>query len=330
MPASLPPAVLLGNPQRIPDVYPPALLDRLRQCVALAGEIPSSQPIPAETEILLGTWGMPLLDEAFLQRLPNLRGVFYGAGTIRGFVTEAFWDRQIPVVSAAAANAVPVVDYTVSVVLLGLKRFFYMARTMRERRRKPADIHRVVPGNYGALIGLVSFGKIARMVAARLIQAGCRVQVYDPFLSAEAASESGVELCTLERLFSTSDIVSVHAPNLPETRGLLGSEHFNLMRNETTFINTARGAVVREPELVRFLAERPDVQAVLDVTLPEPPETDSPLYELPNVILTPHIAGSLGRECGRMGELAVEEVERFLRGEPLQHAVTREQAATLA
>lgn len=329
MSSDLPPAALLGNRARIPDVYPPSVLDRARQLVALEPTIPTPQPIPAETEFLLGTWGMPRLDEAFLDRVPKLRGVFYGAGTIRSFVTEAFWERQIPVVSAAAANAVPVVDYTVSVILLGLKRFFSMAAMMRERRQKPENLH-AIRGNYEALIGLVSFGKIARMVAARLLQAGCQVQVFDPFLDEAGAEAAGVTRCDLETLFATSDVISLHTPNLPETRGLLGAEHFNRLRHETTLINTARGAVVREPELVEFLKKRSDVQAVLDVTLPEPPETDSPLYDLPNVILTPHIAGSLGRECGRMGTLTVDELERLLKGESLQHAVTREQAAIMA
>jgi phosphoglycerate dehydrogenase-like enzyme len=90
-----------------------------------------------------------------------------------------------------------------------------------------------------------------------------------------------------------------------------------------TFINTARGAVVNEPEMIRVLQKRADLTAVLDVTYPEPPEPDSPLYDLPNVFLTPHIAGSINGECGRMGEYAVDECRRWIAGEPLKYQVSK-------
>jgi phosphoglycerate dehydrogenase-like enzyme len=82
--------------------------------------------------------------------------------------------------------------------------------------------------------------------------------------------------------------------------------------------------------MVSVLRGRPDVWAVLDVTYPEPPEPDSPLYDLPNVVLTPHIAGSLGRECRRMGRLVVDELRRYVAGEPLVHEITKERATVMA
>jgi phosphoglycerate dehydrogenase-like enzyme len=102
------------------------------------------------------------------------------------------------------------------------------------------------------------------------------------------------------------------------------------MKSGASFINTARGAIVREPEMVAVLQARPDLFAVLDVFDPEPPEPGSPLYALPNVFLTPHIAGSIGRECWRMGEYMLAEVRRFLAGEPLQWRVTRQSAELMA
>jgi len=297
--------------------------------VSLSETIPSSLEPPAATEYILGTWGMPRLDAELLDRMPRLKAIFYAAGTIRGFATETMWDRGITITTATLANNIPVADYVVSVMLLGLKRFFSLAREMREQRGKPARVFEV-PGNYAALIGLVSFGRVARLVAERLLALGCRVQVWDPFLAREEAAAVGVEWCELHHLFATSDVVSLHTPNLPETRGLIGGELLRSMRQETLFVNSARGAVVRESEMIAVLRERPDLQAVLDVTDPEPAEADSPLYDLPNVVLTPHIAGSLGRECGRMGQWMVEELERFLRGESLRYAVGREEAARMA
>lgn len=111
---------------------------------------------------------------------------------------------------------------------------------------------------------------------------------------------------------------------------MLGREHFAAMKPGATFLNTARGAIVREAELIEVLRARPDLLAVLDVTYPEPPVPGSPFYTLPNVILTPHIAGSLDQECQRMGQIVVDELKRFLAGEPLQWAISQQQAAVMA
>ena len=102
------------------------------------------------------------------------------------------------------------------------------------------------------------------------------------------------------------------------------------MKPNATFINTARGAVVREAEMIETLRHRPDLQAVLDVCDPEPPAPDSPLLTLPNVVLTPHIAGSMGTECRRLGRCMVDEVRRYLAGEPLHWQITEADAARLA
>ena len=102
------------------------------------------------------------------------------------------------------------------------------------------------------------------------------------------------------------------------------------MKPFASLINTARGAVIAEPEMIEVLRARPDLQAVLDVTWPEPPAADSSLYDLPNVVLTPHIAGAVGLERNRLGRAMREDLERWLKGEPLVGEVTRERAATLA
>ena len=111
---------------------------------------------------------------------------------------------------------------------------------------------------------------------------------------------------------------------------MITGEHIASMKPYAGFINTARGAVVRENELVEVLGRRPDLVAVLDVTEPEPPVADSKLYTLPNVIITPHIAGAIGNECRRMGRYMVDELRRYLNGEPLKWEITRNQTAYLA
>jgi len=157
------------------------------------------------------------------------------------------------------------------------------------------------------------------------------VIAYDPFVSDAAGAALGVTMMpTVESVFERADVVSLHTPWLKETEGMIRGEHFARMKPNATFLNTARGAVVREGEMIEALKNRPDVTAVLDVTYPEPCAPDSPLLTLPNVVLTPHIAGSQGPECRRMGLYMVEELKRYLNGEPLKWAIDRTRAAVMA
>ena len=117
---------------------------------------------------------------------------------------------------------------------------------------------------------------------------------------------------------------------LPETTGFIDADLLARLRPGATLITTTRGGLIREHDLIATLQARSDVQAILDVSDPEPPLRESPLYDLPNVFLTPHIAGSIGVECRRMGRAMVEEFHRYARGEPLRHTVTREQLARMA
>lgn len=281
-----------------------------------------------QADLVFSSWGMALLDETFLAAAPRLKAVFYAAGSVKGFVTEPFWQRQILLCSAWGANAVPVAEFTLAAILFSLKQAFRLNRDYCASPRASGD--RTVPGVYGTTVGLVSLGMIARLVRERLRPFDLKVLAYDPFAKPEEAARLGVTLVPLEVLFRESDVVSLHTPWLKETEGLITGELLASMKPGATFVNTARGAVVREPEMIEVLQRRPDLFAVLDVTYPEPPVADSPLYSLPNVFLTPHIAGSMDHECRRMGRYMIEELDRFLAGQPLAWQVTREKAALLA
>jgi phosphoglycerate dehydrogenase-like enzyme len=153
---------------------------------------------------------------------------------------------------------------------------------------------------------------------------------YDPFITPAEAEDLQIELTGLEALFTRSDVVSIHTPWLKETEGLITSDLLSSLKPGATFINTSRGAVVDEHGLLQVARQRPDLTFLLDVTHPEPPPSDSPIYDLPNIILTPHIAGSAGGEVARMGEWMAEEFDRYRQGLPLRHEVTRGMLATMA
>ncbi|WP_181774887.1 hydroxyacid dehydrogenase [Amycolatopsis pittospori] len=324
-----PEAVLVMEERRRDDVYPEAVLREIGALAHLREPLTREQlatdPGALDgVEILLSGWGAPVLDSVLLGHAPGLRAVLVAAGSVRPLTTPDFWARGIPIVSAAAANAVPVAEFTLAQILLGLKQVHRISREIRDRRAYPADPR--VAGAYRSKVGLLGLGEIGALVASHLRGFDVEVLASDPVVDAEAAAGLGVRLVDLDELFGTCAVVSLHAPLLPETEGLVNGELVARMGVGATLINTARGAVVDEPSVVPVLGERPDLTAILDVTWPEPPVPDSPLYTLPNVVLTPHLAGALGAERARMGELVARELRRFVLGQPLQHAVEPDRA----
>ncbi len=297
----------------------------------LTAETWSSHPdICEQAEVIFSGWGMPVVDDAFLRSFPQLKAVFYGAGSIRGFATDKFWMRDIAVTSAYKPNAVPVCEFTVAQIVLSTKRVWGLSSQVRRSRTCPHPSTLDLPGMYGSVVGLISLGTIGCMVADRLRQYDIKVIAYDPVVDPALATDLDVELCSLSEVFTRADVVSCHAPYIEETEGMLCYEHFMSMKHGATFINTARGAVVDETGLIAAMRERTDLHALLDVTWPEPPVPESPLYTLPNVLLTPHVAGSVGKECRRMGRTMVNELKRYLNGQPLEFGISRDRLLTMA
>lgn len=291
-------------------------------------ELKNNSAVLEKAEVLFSGWGCPVMDADFLRRAPNLKTVFYGAGSIKFWVTDAFWDRGIRVTSAYAANAVPVAEYAAAQIILSLKQVFaYMRKAGHEGRYIDRG---ELEGAYLTTVGIISLGIIGRMVCERLKTYDVKVIACDPFIRPEVAADYGVELCGLEEVFARADVVSLHTPWLKETENLIGKVQFSKMKQHATFINTARGAIVNEQEMIEVLQERQDLSALLDVTYPEPPAPDSPLLTMENVFLTPHVAGSVSAECRRMGTYMLAELERYLQGKPMKWEITREKAAIMA
>jgi len=290
--------------------------------------IATNMSLLEDIDVLFSGWGCPRLTAEFLAHAPKLKAVFYGAGSIHYFVTDAFWEKGILVSTAYEANDIPVSEFALSQILLSLKGYWQHVNWIKGGGawwdRLPAA------GDYGSTVGLISLGKVGSMVAEHLKRFDLHVLAYDPFATQEVAQKLNVELCTLDEIFIRSDVVSLHAPWLPETERMITGQHFASMKKGASFINTARGAIVREDEMIAVLKERPDLYALLDVTYPEPPEPGSPLWQLPNVIITPHIAGPNDAECRRNGQYVLAELKRYLNGEPLRFAMTREKVASMA
>lgn len=284
-----------------------------------------------DVRFISGGWGMVKLTERVLEAAPGLEAVFYAAGSVKGFVTDASWERGIVITSGMWANAVAVAEATVAMITLANKNWFWCQDTIRRLGRDGwrAEDEPPFPGNYDATVGLIGFGAIGRKVAERLQLMDLSVLVYDPYVDEDTIGRVGAAKVELDELARASDVVSLHAPNIPETRHMIDADFLAGMRDHATFINTARGALVDEDALVAEL-ESGRLFAMLDVTLPEPPEAGHPFYRLPNCWLTPHRAGVASREIRRMGRHAVDELLRYCRGDELQYQVHQRMLATMA
>lgn len=314
----------MGIPARVETAYPKHLKQKIEESVDVLGPVISGADWGAhrdelgQAEVIMTTWGMPLMTSEFLAAAPNLRAVFYAAGSVKGFVTNEAYERGVLIVSARMANAIPVAEYAMATIVLSLKRFWSYAQMTRELQVWERNIP--VQGTYQATIGLVSLGATGRYTAERLARLDCRVIAYDPLVSEEAARGLGVSLVSLETLFRISDVVSIHAPLLPQNKGLINGRLVASMKYGSSMVNTSRGAVVAEEELVAVLRDRPDLTAILDVVESEPLEPRSPLFTLPNVVLTPHISGSMGREIEMMGNWMHTELKHYIANQPLAHS----------
>ncbi len=288
----------------------------------------------ASVEIAFSTWGMfPLTEEEIKKYLPSLKALFYAAGTVQYFA-KPFIALGIKVFSAWAANAVPVAEFTVAEIVLAAKGYYQRlhqgSKTFTEWANHDACTN--VPGNYGVKVGLIGIGMIGSLVAEMLRSYKIDVWGYDPFLSDEKAERLGIhKVNDVHELFSECFVISNHLANNDQTAGMLNKSCFDLMQKNATFINTGRGRQVIEADLIEAMQKEPMRVALLDVTYPdEPPKADSMLYRLPNVFLTPHLAGSYGDEVHRMAWYMVDEFEKYSDGEKTKYEVTAEMLKTMA
>jgi phosphoglycerate dehydrogenase-like enzyme len=282
---------------------------------------PEARAALADTEIIVSSWGCPPIDETVLAAAPRLRAVLHAAGSVKHHITEACWERGIQVTSAAWANALPVAEYTVAAILLANKQLLRLSAEYRKGRAAyDWQYHNPDIGNYRRSVGIIGASLIGRRVMELLRPYDLDVLLHDPYVDANEAAALGARGVTLDELCLLSDTVSVHAPELPATRHLVSRRLLALMPDGATLVNTSRGSLVDQEALIAELVTG-RLNAVLDVTTPDVLPANSPLYDLPNVLLTPHVAGSLGNELHRMAAAAADELACYTAGRPFAHPV---------
>ena len=320
------------------ELFDTADLDRLRAEARLldpepvgSWDDPRAASLLADADVVLGHWGCPFIDASVLDRAPRLGLFAYAAGTIKATVDASIFDRGIRVTTCADANAEPVAEFTLAAVLLANKEVFWRRERLRHPDLEGFRQRRDVPvGNRGKTIGIVGASLVGRRVMD-LLRAfpDLHVVLYDPFVTSEEARALGAEKVDLDEACAASDVLSIHAPDLPSTRHLIAGDELAALRTGATVVNTARGALV-DHDALREELRSGRLCAVLDVTDPEPLPDDDELRTLPNVFLTPHLAGSEGTELGRLAEWAIDEIRRWRDGEPPRNGISAEQWERLA
>ena len=300
--------------KRVNYVYTAAQQKEISEISELLPDVYGTEDILAgklaDVEVIFSTWGMPALNAEMMDRMPELQAVFYGAGATDGFARPCF-ERNVKVFSAWLANAIPVAEFCLGQILLGLKGYFRYARTLDSKEK--FNLQMVGPGCYGETVALIGAGAISNKLQELLKAFNVNVVV--------VPSRKENRTVSLEEVFAKAMVVSNHLPNRDDNVGVLNGELFASMREGAVFINTGRGPQVNEAEMIDVLKKRPDLTALLDVTYPEPPENDSELYKLPNVFVSPHIAGSLNDEVHRMADYMIGEYKRFANGEETLYEV---------
>ena len=277
------------------------------------------------------TWFAPELSEAELEQyLPNLKAVFYAAGSVEYFA-RPYLNRGIKVFSAWSANAIPVAEFTAAQIILANKGYFHSISAYRKFGfEKASALAENFNGNYNSNIGIIGLGKISMGVIELLRQYKLNIYVYSNHMTEEEADRINVKKASLEEMFAVCDVISNHLADKESNKGLLNYELFSKMKKTAAFINTGRGAQVDEHGLVRAMKEEPLRMALLDVTEPEPTASDSELWTSENIIITPHRAGAYTKEILRLGEYMLNECERLISGKATNYEVTKKMLVTMA
>lgn len=279
--------------------------------------------VASGVNVLVTTWGFPRLSADFLAQLPNLEFVMHAPSSIQALVSDDFWAAGIPISQAGAAMAPAVAEMSLTLTMALLRRTHRLDHAMRggaswEQARRIARA-REISGSKIAVIGASRTGR-KYISACQALQA--EVRVYDPYVPETDPLHTLTR--ELEELLDWAEVVALHAPETPETKGLISRSHIEAMAPGTLIVNTARPGLIDMDALYDAVASD-RVDAALDVFDVEPLPQQDRWRNLPGVLLTPHLGGATLESRGRAGAIVLDEIRRHLSGEPLQHSIDQQQ-----
>lgn len=274
-----------------------------------------------DAEILI-THTAPM-SRKMLERLPNLKLIAVSRGGPVNINLEACHECDVLVVNTPGRNATAVAEFTIGAILTETRNIRAGHEALRKGEWRD-DLYRMDTTGRELCemtVGVVGYGAIGKLVVNFLGAFGCRIIVHDPFakLSSDHLA-AGVDMVSFDNLLAHSDVVTLHPKVTPETIGMMNAAAFSRMRPSALLVNTTRGSLCNDDALFAALSEGSLGAAVIDTFSTEPAPKDFPLLKLPNVTLTPHIAGASVRTVAFAAELAAEEVRRYMAGEPPMNA----------
>lgn len=283
-----------------------------------------------QADACITCWGTPSFNENVLTEATDLKLIAHAAGTVKTLISDGVWERNIRVTSASPVIAADVAETTLGLIIVSLKRIWTQsAFTKTGGWNKPGEVDRMKRLK-GLTVGVIAASHCGRNLIKLLQPFEVKILLYDPLISNEQAQALGAKKVTLEELMAESDVVTLHAPNLPENRHMINGQNLALLKENSLFINTARGALVDEEALVTQL-KTGRFFACIDVTDPEPPVKGHQLRQLDNVILTPHIAGGHTVNGRReQGAFILEQIHKFLTVGSLDYEITKEMLRYIA
>jgi phosphoglycerate dehydrogenase-like enzyme len=280
-------------------------------------------------DVVITSWGTPALDAEMIEACGNLSLVMHAAGSVKPILSDALLAKAPRMTASAAAIGEGVAETALSLVISACKGVYRLTEVTRNGLWYCDQRVACVKDFYDITVGVISAGFVGRHMIKLLKNFHVDILLYDPTLSAEECAALGTEKAELADLLSRSDVVTVHAPSIPATEKMLNADMLKKIPDGAILVNTSRGAVIDEEALVAELSTG-RFFACLDVTDPEPPAVDSPLRNMPNVVLTPHIAGTVSNGMRRIGGHIVEELGRYVNGERMRTEIDFERLGAMA
>lgn len=295
--------------------------DRGRNCTPeeLAEEL-------VDMDVCVGCWGVGKFDETVLAKANRLKLIAYVAGSVNYIVSDEMYARGIKIVCGNDAFAESVAEGTVCYIMSALRRVPQTVRSFDEKGW-PTEYTRT-DSLLDQTVGIVGLGAISRYLIGMLKPFRARIKVFSGHLSDEDAAALGVQKASLEEIFSTCKVVSIHWARSPQNYHRINDELLSLLKPDSVLVNTARGDIIDEEALARHL-QAGHFRAVLDVYEQEPLPEESPLRHLDNAILIPHRGGPTTDRRHYAARLTLEDIARLQKGEPLQNEVSPERAAQM-
>lgn len=273
-------------------------------------------------DIAVTGWGTPTIAGEALDSCDALKLIAHTGGSVADLVDPSVYAKGIRVISGNKLYAESVAEGTIAYMTAMMRRIPDYVYTIRNGGWNLQG-EEWSEGLFGRTIGILGVGTIARELMRMLQPFRCSFLVWDCNYTVDTNFLTSVNArqTSLEEVLTTCSIVSLHASLTPASHGLIGKRELGMMRKGALFINTSRGAIVRQDELVEVLRERPDLRAVLDVFEKEPIDADCPLRKMPNVYLMPHKAGPTIDHRSAVGRALLSDIRRFIGGEALEHEI---------